>query len=254
MSATSSAPRAATHVADDHAARVALAAGYRIADHYGWANLIYNHIALRLPTSPDHFLFKPHHLMFSEMRASDLLTLPLGGRHLSESDNVNAAGYTIHGAVLRARADINCTIHVHTAAGIAMSAHRGELLPINQGAMRFYHRLSYHDYEGISETPEECERIVRDLGPKNKVMILRNHGLLACGATVAEALSNMRYLASACEVQLMLEASGAEIVVPPHDVCEKTAQQWERYVPVNDDLDWAAYLRIADRLDPSFRE
>ena len=163
-------------------------AAYRLAAHYGWESLIYNHIALRCAENPRHFLFKPHPLMFSEVRARDLLEIPLGGRPLNELDGMNAAGYTIHSSVLEARPDIHCVIHVHTVAGIAMSAHGGELLPINQGAMRFYRRLSYHAYEGISDDAGECARIVADLGPKNKAMILRNHGLLACGTTVAEAL------------------------------------------------------------------
>jgi len=233
-------------------ARVAAAAAHRLADHYGWSNLIYNHIAVRIPDEPDAFLFKAHNLMFGEVTASNLLKVRLDGRHHSEVKGVQAAGYTIHSAILAARADINCTIHIHTPAGIAMSAHGKGLKSLNQGSMRFHNRLSYHDYEGIADSPEECERLVNDLGASNMAMIMRHHGLLTCGQTVSEAISHMRYLDLSCDVQLRLESAGAGILEAPDEVCEKTAQQWAKYVRSNDAVDWAAYLRIADRLDPSY--
>ena len=233
-------------------ARFELAATYRIAAHYGWGNLIYNHIALRIPDEPC-FLVKPHNVMFSEVCASQLVKLRLDGAPMNESQNINAAGFTIHTAILNNRPDLNCTIHVHANAGIAMSAHKKGLLPINQGAMRFYNRLSYHDYEGIADDIDEATRLARDIGPTNKAVMLRNHGLLSAGATASEALTVMRYLVQACEVQMMIESTGAELTMPPHEVCERTAKQWDHFQKINDHEDWLAYLRIIDRIDTSYK-
>jgi ribulose-5-phosphate 4-epimerase/fuculose-1-phosphate aldolase len=234
-------------------ARVDLAATYRLCVHYGWDNLIYNHIALRVPGEPESFLFKRHKLMFDEVCASNLVKIGLNGRPLDESDDVNAAGFTIHTAILKARPDLNCTLHVHGKAGMAMSAHRDGLLSMTQGAMRFYKRLSYHRYEGIATDIDESTRLARDLGTTNKAMILRNHGLLTCGDTVSHALTLMRYLMGACETQLMLQATGCAITIPPDDVCEHAAKQWEHHDAHGGKDDWPAYLRIADRLDPSYK-
>lgn len=235
-------------------ARVDLAAAHRLVDIYGWSNLIYNHVTLRVPDQPEYFLVKPHKLMFDEVRASNLLKLRLDGKMLTEDENVNTAGFTIHTAILNARPDLNCTAHVHTAAGMAMSAHAKGLLPLNQGSMRFYNRISYHDYEGLSKDLDERERLARDLGPKNKVMIMRNHGLLTAGSSVVEALTSMLYLVTSCKTQLMLEAAGAPLLIPSPEVCERAALQWESISDFGPRDEWPAYLRIADRVDPSYRD
>lgn len=235
-------------------ARVDLAATYRLCVHYGWDNLIYNHIALRVPGEPGNFLFKRHKLMFDEVCASNLVKIRLDGRALDENDDVNAAGFTIHTAILNARPELNCTLHVHTKAGMAMSAHPDGILPMTQGAMRFYDRLAYHDYEGIATDLNESSRLARDLGPRHKSMILRNHGLLTCGASTSEALTLMRYLIGACETQLMLQATGCRIVLPPPETCEHAARQWEHHDAHGGRDDWPAYLRIADRIDPSYKQ
>ncbi|UUX95325.1 class II aldolase/adducin family protein [Aquabacterium sp. J223] len=234
-------------------ARIDLAATYRLCVHYGWDNLIYNHIALRVPDEPGHFLFKRHQVMFDEVCASNLVKIELRGKALSEDDGVNAAGFTIHTAILNARPDLHCTLHVHSKAGMAMSANAEGLLPMTQGAMRFYDRLAYHDYEGIATDLDEASRLARDLGPRHKSMILRNHGLLTCGTSASEALTLMRYLVGACETQLMLQATGCRIVLPSAETCEHAARQWERHDAHGGQDDWPAYLRIADRLDPSYR-
>ncbi|MSQ70079.1 MAG: class II aldolase/adducin family protein [Betaproteobacteria bacterium] len=234
-------------------ARVELAAAYRIAAFYGWGNLIYNHIALRIPDQPECFLVKPHVVMFSEVRASQLVKLRIDGAQVTEADNINSAAFTIHTAILRARPDINCTIHVHPNAAIAMSAHKRGILPLNQGAMRFYNRLSWHDYEGIADALDEAARLARDIGPTNKAMLLRNHGPLTGGATASEAITLMRYLVQASEIQLMLEASGTELQMPPPEVCERTAKQWDHFQKINEQEDWRAYLRHIDAIDTSYR-
>ena len=237
--------------ADEWSARVELAAAHRLVSLFGWTNLIYNHVTLRVPGEPQHFLLKPHTLLFEEVTASSLVKLDLDGNAVGDGTTLNAAGFNIHTAVLKSRPEINCVVHVHTLAGMAISAHAGGLLPLNQGAMRFYNRISYHDYEGLSTDANERERIERDLG-RNKAMIMRNHGLLTCGTTVREALILMKYLVMSAEAQLMLEASGAELVIPPPDVCERAAQQWETHDPKAGLAEWPAMLRIVDRHDPSY--
>lgn len=235
-------------------ARVDLAAAHRLVDLYGWTNLIYNHVTLRVPGEPGHFLVKPHALMFDEVCASNLLKLPLDASLMTEDENVNTAGFTIHTALLQARPDLHCTMHVHTEAGMAMSAHGKGLLPLNQGAMRFYNRIAYHDYEGLSKDLDERDRLARDLGPTHKAMILRNHGLLTAGATVVEALTSMLYLVTSCKTQLMLEAAGAPLLVPSPEVCEHAARQWENIAHFGPRDEWPAFLRMADRADPSYRD
>jgi len=232
-------------------ARIDLAALYRLADHYGWRDLIYNHIAARVP-GERCLLIKPHALLFSEVRASDLIKVNLDGSDRDAA--INAAGFTIHSAVLNARKDINYTIHVHTRPGMAVSAIKAGLVVVSQEAMQFHARVSYHDFEGVATDLDETARLAADLGPANKAMILRNHGLLTCGATPAEALSKMHYLVEACEIQLALQATGQDIVLPPPQVCEHAAQQMEYFQKLGDADEWRAYLRIADSLDPSFRQ
>jgi ribulose-5-phosphate 4-epimerase/fuculose-1-phosphate aldolase len=228
-------------------ARKDLTVAFRMAAFYGWTNLIYNHIALRVPGEPGHVLFKRHDLLFEEVSASNLIKLDLNGAPVTENENVNAAGFNIHGAVLRARPELNCTLHTHTIAGMAIAACRDGLLPVSQGAMRFYNRISYHDYEGLGDDPAECARIARDLGPKNKAMILRNHGLLTCAETVAQAIFMMKQLVTACEVQTMLVAMGREVCMPSAEVCEATARQWERYDGGGARANLPAYRRIVVR-------
>lgn len=234
-------------------ARLELAAVYRMCAQEGWDELIYNHAAMRIP-GEDCFLVKRHDLLFKEVRASNLLKLRWDGRPADESQNVNAAGFTIHTAVLRSRSDVNCTIHVHTEAGLVMAARKPGLQPIYQGAMQFYNRLSYHEYEGLASDVDEAARIGRDLGPRNRAMILRHHGLLTCGANAAEALSTMRYLVQACEVQTRIDAGGGDFDLPSPAVCERTAEQWEHGLRTNAPIEWAAQLRMLDGIDPSYRQ
>jgi len=232
---------------DERQAREDLTVAFRMAAFYGWTNLIYNHIALRVPAEPDHVLFKPHDLLFEEVTPWNLIKLDLNGTPVTEAENVNAAGFNIHGAVLRARSDINCTLHTHTTAGRAVAAWDGGLLPVSQGAMRFYNRISYHDYEGLGDDPDECARIARDLGTRNKAMILRNHGLLTAAETVAQAVFMMKQLVTSCEVQATLLAMGGEIRVPSPAICEATARQWERYDEGGARANFPAYQRIIQR-------
>lgn len=235
--------------AEETQARIALAAAYRLSAIKGWSNSITNHFTLRVPGEPGNFLVKPHDLLFEEVTASSLLKLAIDGTPLDATSNVNPAGFAIHTGVLRARPDINCVMHVHTDAGMAMSAHKTGLRPLNQGAMRFYNRLSYHEYEGPSGHLDERTRLGQSLGD-NFAMILRNHGLLSSGTTLLNSFRLLGALITACRVQLMLEATGAEITVPSPDECERLAQ---RVISVDNDPavtgpEWPAEIRRLERM------
>lgn len=235
-------------------ARIDLAAAHRVAGALGWTHLIYNHFTLRVPDSPRHFLIKPNDLMFEEVTASSLIKLDLDGNTVDESDNVNSAGFPIHGAVLAARPEINAVAHIHTDVGMAISAHPDGLKFITQGAMRFYAQLSYHDYSGRPEI-EEWDALQASLG-ENKAMILRHHGLVTCGENMAEAVSQMLYLHDACKSQLALEAAVGRdnVVVPSPEVCARAGERSKSYARESSIHEWPAMLRWADRLDPSFRD
>lgn len=238
--------------------RVELAALYRLSDHYGWSDLIYNHISARVPGEAA-FLIKAHAVMFDEVRASDLVKVRLDGKDLDEKGyvagrRINRAGFTIHSAILNARPEINYVLHFHTKPGMAVSALCEGLILVSQEAMQFHNRLSYHDFEGVASDRSEAERLARDIGPSNRAMILRNHGVLTCSAAPAEALSKMRNLIEACEVQLALEGTGREILSPSPELCEHTARQFESTQEHRNQTEWDAYLRIADRLGSSFRD
>ena len=241
------------HRTPEWSARVDLAAAHRVAEEFGWTQLIYNHFTCRVPGEPQHFLVKPHQWMFREVTASCLIKLDLDGNAPDPNTKVNAAGFAIHTAILKARADVGAVVHIHTDAGIALSAHKEGLRYMSQAAMRFYGpRLAYHDYHGVAEV-EESASIARDIGGA-KAMILRNHGLVTLGRSIAEAMSRMNYLMSAIESQLKLEAAGAHnILLPPPEMCEKAARQWDALEDGGKLSEWPAMLRWMDRVDPGFR-
>ncbi|WP_338608684.1 class II aldolase/adducin family protein [Pelagibacterium nitratireducens] len=233
-------------------ARIELAAAHRLADRFGWTNLVYNHITLRVPGEDNCFLLKPNDELFNEVTASSLVKLDLEGNVQDGSRAVNVAGFNIHTAVLKARPEINCSIHVHTKAGMAISALDVDLLPLTQGSMRFYRRIAYHEYYGISDKEAERAQIAMDIG-QMKVMILRNHGLLTCAPGIGEAMMSMKYLIDSCEVQLAAQASGAPLRLPPPEMCEMAAEQWDAHDKGGNVAEWNALMRMAEALDPSFK-
>jgi len=236
-------------------ARVDLAAAYRYAQHAGWNDSIFNHITLRVPEEPDHFLIKPHELLFEEVTASSLLKLDMEGRPMGDDKPINPAATTIHTAVLVARPEVNAVMHVHTQPGIAISALKGGIKFFCQDAMNFYNRVGYHDFEGIATDSEECARLARDLGPSNHTVVLRNHGLLTTGTAIATAVTTMKMLITVADAQLRLMAAGGEILEPSAEVCEHTAQQFDKQRAKNQGrTEWAAILRKLDSIDPSFRD
>ena len=221
--------------------RCELAALYRLVAHFRMTDLIDTHISLRVPGPEHHFLINRYGVLFDHMRASDLVLIDKEGRRVDpayEAHNVNEAGFVIHSAIHLAREDMNCVIHTHTAAGMAVSAQAHGLLPITQHALKFYGKLAYHTYEGVALHLEERERLVRDLGP-HRAMILRNHGLLAGGRTVAEAFHEIHFLERACQAQVQALAGGSELIYPSEAVCRLTASQF------TDDEEGQALMQLA---------
>ncbi|MCC9008735.1 class II aldolase/adducin family protein [Pseudomonas putida] len=243
--------------------RQELAACYRLIAHFRMSDLIFTHISLRLPGPEHHFLINPYGLLFDEITASSLVKIDLQGRPVEPSPHpVNPAGFVIHSAIHAAREDAHCVLHTHTRAGCAVAALECGLLPVNQMSMEFYGRVAYHAYEGIALDMDEQQRLVADLGD-NPVMILRNHGLLATGGSVAEAFLRMYYLEKACEIQLAAQSAG-QVILPPAEVCAHTERQFnapgrglkqgELTDPDALQLAWAALLRMLERVAPGYQD
>lgn len=242
-------------------ARVDLAACYRLVDHYGMTDMLSNHISLRVPGRHDEILINAYGLAYEEITASSLVKVDLAGQivHNPMADySVNLAGYMVHSAVHEARPEVACVIHTHTVAGITVASLKAGLLPVCQSSMRFA-EVAYHDFEGVAFEPGEKERLARDLGSCD-VMILRNHGLLACGATVAEAFNNIYRLERACQIQVSAMQCHSELIEVPRELIEKANRQYaangvsmgKKSTPLGV-TEWPAMLRMLDRRDPSYR-
>ena len=240
--------------AEEWDVRVNLAACYRLAAHFRMTDLIYTHISARVPGPEDHFLINAFGQLWDEISASTLVKVTLDGEIVEDPTGFgfNRAGYVIHSAVHRGRPDVQCVMHTHTAAGVAVSAQEEGLLPVSQHAMRFHNRIAYHDYEGLALDLDEQARLVRDLGNR-KAMILRNHGLLACGSSVYETFDYMYYLERACQTQVNALAGGAKLRIPSPEVAEKAAAQFAALPYKARQPEWKAHLRMLDRMDPTYK-
>jgi ribulose-5-phosphate 4-epimerase/fuculose-1-phosphate aldolase len=190
-------------------------------------------------------------LLWAEVTASNLRKVDMSD-DLDEKSGVNRPGFTLHGGVLKGRPDVNCAVHVHTETGMALAGLKRGLRMVSQQAMRFYQRVGYHPYEGITEDFGERERILKALG-QNRALILHNHGLLTVGKTAREAFILMKYLMSAATIQLKMEATGDALIEIPAAICEKVAAQYQAHDSGRGAADWPAYLRMLDRFDPSYR-
>jgi ribulose-5-phosphate 4-epimerase/fuculose-1-phosphate aldolase len=232
-------------------ARIDLAATYRLIAHYGWGDVIYNHSSLRVPGEERKFLIKRHELLYTEVTPSNLVKVSMDD-DLDESAGVNRPGFTLHGGVLSARPDVNCAVHVHTETGMAIAGLKHGLRMVSQAAIRFYNRIGYHDYEGITEDFGERARIAKALG-SNRALIMHNHGVLTVGKTPREAFVLMKSLLEAAHIQLTMEATGGELIEIPAAICEKTAHQYEHHDSGRGSADWPAYLRMLDKIDPTWR-
>jgi ribulose-5-phosphate 4-epimerase/fuculose-1-phosphate aldolase len=235
--------------------RVDLAAAYRLVALHGWDDLIFTHISARIPGPEHHFLLNPYGMMFEEVTASSLVKIDLQGNKLMDTPYfINPAGFTIHSAVHEAREDALCVMHLHTRHGIAVSAQKDGLLPLSQQAMFALASLAYHDYEGLALDEQEKPRLVADFGEK-KILILRNHGLLTVGRTVAEAFLSMFLLERACEIQILAQAGGGTLSPIPREIIGRVASQMDAVtVGMGATLTWPGLLRKLDRIDSSYRE
>jgi ribulose-5-phosphate 4-epimerase/fuculose-1-phosphate aldolase len=234
--------------------RVDLAACYRLVAHFGWSDLIFTHISARLPGPEHHFLINPYGMTFDEITASSLVKIDLDGKKLMDSPyDINPAGFTIHSAIHAAREDARCVLHTHSVNGVAVSAQRAGVLPISQQSTFVLSSLAYHDYEGVALNPEEKPRLVRDLGDKQFLM-LRNHGLLTVGPSVADAFLAMYTFEATCMIQVRAQAGGELVRVDPRIIeGAMAARQMVAQGVGPGALAWPGLLRKLDRLDSSFR-
>ena len=237
-------------------ARIDLAAAYRLVALYGWDDLIFTHLSARVPGPEHHFLINPYDMMFEEITASSLVKIDVEGNPVGKSEHpVNPAGFTIHSALHMAREDAAAVMHLHTPHGQAVSAMEFGLLPHTQTSMIAGHDVAYHDYEGVATDLEERERLVEDIGDKH-AMILRNHGTLTVGDSVASCFVRLYFLERACEAQVLMLSAGRENLTKPHQgVEEKVAHQSnpKGMGGLAEKLAWPALLRKLDRIDPSYR-
>ena len=240
-------------------ARVDLAACYRLTAHYGMSDMMANHITLRVPGQEHAFLTNPYGMMYEEMTASCLVKIDHDGEVLYKPDfgelnyGLNKPGFILHSAVHKARPEVNCVIHTHTAAGLAVSSLACGMLPINQTAMCFLN-VSYHDYMGVVLDMTEQTILVHDLG-NTDAMVLRNHGLLTCGRTVGEAFNWMHRMELSCRAQLAAMACNSPIQQVSQQVLDETFMNYQPQTrrPYGV-MEWPGLLRMLDRMDPSFRD
>ena len=244
--------------AEEWELRVQLAAAYRLIDHFGWSELIWTHTTVRVPGPEHHFLINPYGYRFDEVCASNLVKVDLHGNIIGDpAQEINPAGFVIHSAIHMVRRDVRCVMHTHTVAGMALAALDCGLLPISMYALGYYEGVGYHDFEGPSLELGERERLAENLGDKN-VFVMRNHGLLTCGDSVAQAFVRMYRLERACQVQLAAQATGAGLVVPPLSVCQVSRERSDDFLgdkgySKERNPEFAAMLRLLDRKDPSYK-
>jgi len=233
-------------------ARQDLALAYRLFDHFGWHELIYNHITVRVPGEDGRFLINPFGLMYREIKASNLVKVDVEGRVHGTPAPVNPAGFIVHSAVHSCRVDAHAVIHSHTTAGQAVACQPQGLLPLSFTSLFFHDRIGYHDLEGITLDRDECSRIARDLGSHN-AMILRNHGLLTCGPTLAHAFNLHYQLQRACEVQIAAQAGGAVRLVS-QGIASRAAAQFAAAQSTGgeDEMLFDAMRRWMVAKDPTF--
>jgi ribulose-5-phosphate 4-epimerase/fuculose-1-phosphate aldolase len=234
--------------------RVALAACYRLVAQYHWDDLVFTHISARVPGPEHHFLINPYGMMFGEITASSLVKVDLGGRKvLDNGHEFNPAGFTIHSAIHAAREDAQCVLHVHSVNGIAVSAQEEGLLPLSQHSIFVLASLGYHDYEGVALEEDEKPRLVRDLADKDFFM-LRNHGLLTVGRSVAEAFVSMYLFETACMIQVRAQAGGGRLRRIAAPIVAGAGEQWRKVTHGSGGaLAWPALLRRLDAADPAYR-
>ena len=243
------------HIPTERELREDLAAAYRLIAHFGMTDLIFTHLSVRLPGEGHRFLVNPYGLLFDEITASSLVVVDADGEPAQPTSwPVNPAGFVIHSAIHRAHPNAACVMHTHTLAGMTVAAQQGGLLMLNQMSMEFHGKLALHEYEGIAadDNMSERDRIAADLGDK-PCLLLRNHGLLTVGHTVAEAFYWMYYLEQACRIQVAAQSTGAPLSIPSDATVARTAAQYSGG-PDKGWRPWQALRRKLDREQPGYRD
>lgn len=238
--------------AEEWQARVDCAALYRLVALHGWDDMIFTHISMRVPGPEHHFLINPYGMFFEEMTASSLVKVDLDGAIVSPTNYfVNAAGFTIHSAIHAAREDAKCVIHLHTDAGVGVSAQKEGLLPISQNSLLVLPQVAYHTYEGVALNLDERARLVADIGDK-KLMLLRNHGTLAVGTTAADAFVGIFFLERACAQQVNALSGGRECVLIAPEAAQAEARNQSGGLAMVSGLAWPGLKRKLDRQLPGY--
>jgi ribulose-5-phosphate 4-epimerase/fuculose-1-phosphate aldolase len=243
----------------EYATRIDLAAAFRLVDLYGWSDMLATHLSARIPGPNEHFLINPVGMMFEEMTASCLVKVDIDGNILSESEfGINPAGYTIHSAVHMGRKDAGCVMHTHTAAGLGVATQKSGLLPLTQMALAVIAQTGYHDYEGPAFDLGERDRLIRDLA-SNNVLILRNHGLLTVGKTVAEAFVWLFRAERACRFQLSFQQAGVSPQEIPKEVQRVSIERSKKAISASGhrpigEFEWPALIRKLNRENPGYAD
>jgi len=235
--------------------RVQLGACYRVFDYMGWSELIFNHITVKVPGEDSHFLINPYGLAYSEVTASNLLKVDINGEVIDVSPyKANPAGMLIHSTIHGAREDAHCIGHVHTDAGMAVACQENGLRTDNFYSVLLYNRIAYHDFEGLTVSPDEKERMLASLGDKD-ILILRNHGLLTCGRTIPEMFMNMWLLQRACEIQIASDSTGKPSIDITEEIGEKSAALLKIQMAGNPsgELEFNAMVRKVNAIDSSYK-
>src|ERR1700751_2900603 len=234
--------------------RLDLAACYRLVDMFGWSDLVNTRITARVPGQHDHFLINPYGLLFDEVTASSLVKIDAEGNKVEPSDSmINSGGFAIPSTIHMARPEVACVLHTHSIAGCAVSMQRDGLLPLNQHALQVISDVAYHDYEGTGRKPEERARLLADLGDRH-ILVLRNHGLLIVGTSIAAAFVATYRMERACAIQLAFQQS-VTAFYPIND--EAVTAAYNRPVGGNTEpakVEWSALLRKLDRIAPSYKQ
>tara|TARA_B100001093_G_scaffold7545_1_gene7367 strand:+ start:1210 stop:1983 length:774 start_codon:yes stop_codon:yes gene_type:complete len=243
----------------EYATRIDLAAAFRLVDLYGWSDMLATHLSARIPGPNEHFLINPVGMMFEEMTASCLVKVDIDGNILSESEfGINPAGYTIHSAVHMGRKDAGCVMHTHTAAGLGVATQKSGLLPLTQMALAVIAQTGYHDYEGPAFDLGERDRLIKDLA-SNNVLILRNHGLLTVGKTVAEAFVWLFRAERACRFQLSFQQAGVSPQEIPKEVQDVSIERSKKAISASGhrpigEFEWPALIRKLNRENPGYAD
>jgi ribulose-5-phosphate 4-epimerase/fuculose-1-phosphate aldolase len=243
--------------------RIQLAAVYRLIDHFGWSDLVLTHASTRVPNSDEHFFVNPFGIKFNEIKASDLVTMDMSGNLIGENQRaVSRTAFVVDTSIYPIRNDINAIIHAHSPYGVALSTLECGLLYLDQAAIFFHDKLGYHDYQGLPVDVKEKKSLIDDLGTDKSCLILRNHGLLACGKTIDEAFINLYLLECACRTQVLAMSTGAKLIKPSTEIIASFAQQAQKFKQKTNaqgnqggihSVSFKALMDKLDRLNPSYR-